>query len=84
MMKSNSTREGRQVKEGGVSMKRNMGTIDRVVRAIIGIVVLGVGFGVLSGGAGIALGVIGAVLFATSLIRWCPLYVPFRFTTRKA
>jgi hypothetical protein len=65
-------------------MKRNMGTIDRVVRAIIGIVMLGVGFGVLSGGAGIAVGVIGAVLFATSLIRWCPLYVPFRFSTRKA
>jgi hypothetical protein len=65
-------------------MKRNMGTIDRVVRAIIGIVMLGVGFGVLSGGAGTAVGVIGAVLFATSLIRWCPLYVPFRFTTRKA
>jgi hypothetical protein len=84
MVKSNSAREGRQVKEGGVAMKRNMGTIDRVVRAIIGIVMLGVGFGVLNGGAAIAVGVIGAVLFATSLVRWCPLYVPFRFSTRKA
>lgn len=65
-------------------MKRNMGNTDRVVRAIIGIVMLGIGFGVLSGGAAIAVGVIGAVLFATSLIGWCPLYVPFRFSTRKA
>jgi len=70
--------------EGGVSMKRNMGNTDRGARAIIGIVMMGVGFSVLGGAAAIAVGVIGAVLFATSLIGWCPLYVPFRFSTRKA
>ena len=69
---------------GGVAMKRNMGNTDRVVRAIIGIVMMAVGFGVLDGAAAIAVGVIGVVLFATSLIGWCPLYVPFRFSTRKA
>jgi uncharacterized membrane protein YkgB len=65
-------------------MKRNMGNTDRGVRAIIGIVMMAVGFSVLGGAAAIAVGVIGAVLFATSLIAWCPLYVPFRFSTRKA
>ncbi len=65
-------------------MKRNMGNTDRVVRAIIGIVMMAVGFGVLGGGAAIAVGVIGVVLFATSLIGRCPLYVPFRISTRKA
>jgi len=64
-------------------MPRNMGKMDRGIRLIIGIVMMGVGFGVMSGGAAIAVGVIGAILFATSLIGWCPLYIPFRISTRK-
>lgn len=64
-------------------MNRNMGNIDRAVRLIIGIVMMGIGFGAMSGGAAIAVGAIGAILFATSLIGWCPLYIPFRISTRK-
>ena len=64
-------------------VRRNMGTVDRAARFIIGIVMMVVGFGVISGAGAIALGVIGAVFFATSVIGWCPLYVPFRFNTQK-
>ena len=65
-------------------MTRNMGNVDRAVRFIIGIVMMGVGFGAMSGGAAIAVGVIGVILFATSVIGWCPLYLPFGMKTLKA
>jgi hypothetical protein len=64
-------------------MKRNMGTMDRAARFVIGIVMMVVGFGVMDGAGAIVLGVIGAVFFTTSIIGWCPLYVPFRFSTQK-
>ena len=64
-------------------MSRNMGNMDRAVRFIIGVVMMGVGFGAMSGGAAIAVGVIGAILFATSVTGRCPLYIPFRISTRK-
>jgi hypothetical protein len=64
-------------------MKRNMGTMDRAARFVIGIVMMVVGFGVMDGAGAIVLGVIGAVFFTTSIIGRCPLYVPFRFSTQK-
>ena len=64
-------------------MKRNMGTVDRAARFVIGVVMMAVGFSVMSGAGLIVLVVIGAVLFTTSVIGWCPLYVPFRFSTQK-
>ena len=60
-----------------------MGTVDRAIRFIIGIVMMIVGFAVMSGAGAIVVGVIGVVLFVTSVIGWCPLYVPFRFNTHK-
>ena len=60
-----------------------MGTVDRAARFVIGVVMMAVGFSVMSGAGLIVLVVIGAVLFATSVIGWCPLYVPFRFSTQK-
>jgi len=57
-------------------MKRNMGSADRWVRALLG--VLGIA-------AGIALkswwGLIGVVLIATAATGWCPAYLPFGITT---
>ena len=64
-------------------MLSNMGKMDRIIRFIIGIVMIGVGFGALSGGASIAVGVIGVILVATGLIGWCPLYIPLRINTLK-
>jgi hypothetical protein len=65
-------------------MKANMGTIDRVVRIIIAIVV-GVLFymGVIDGTVGYVLMALAVIFLATSFISFCPLYWPFGLSTRK-
>lgn len=55
----------------------NMGKIDRVIRLIIGLVV--VAWGVTNGN--IIADVVGGILLFTALIGWCPLYTPFRFNS---
>lgn len=64
-------------------MRGNMGTVDRVIRSAIGVVMAGVGFGVMAGGGGIAVGVIGIVLLLTGVIGFCPMYVPLHFNTHR-
>jgi uncharacterized membrane protein YkgB len=61
----------------------NMGSVDRIVRAILGAVALIIAFLALDGAWQIVLWVIGGILLLTALIGFCPLYYPFRFTTRK-
>jgi hypothetical protein len=65
-------------------MKKNMGTVDRIVRLILVAIVLLLYFtGVISGTVAIILGVLAAIFFITSLISFCPLYLPFGISTRK-
>lgn len=66
-------------------MKKNMGTIDRVVRVLLAVVV-GVLYltGQISGLAATILGVVAIVFVATSAVGSCPLYLPFGLSTRKA
>lgn len=64
-------------------MKKNIGIGDRIVRILFAVVVGILYFaGVLSGPVALILGGIAAVLFLTSLVGVCPLYLPFHFTTR--
>jgi hypothetical protein len=65
-------------------MKKNMGTADRIVRLIAAIAV-GVlyGLNLISGTVAIVLGVVAIAFLATSLIGWCPLYLPFGLSTCK-
>lgn len=64
-------------------MKKNMGTIDRIVRAIIAVAVGLLWYlGVISGTVAIVLGALAVVFLATSLISFCPLYLPFGLSTR--
>ena len=65
-------------------MKANMGTIDRVVRIIIAIVV-GILYymGIIEGTVGYVLMALAVIFLATSFISFCPLYWPFGITTRK-
>jgi hypothetical protein len=65
-------------------MKRNVGTVDRIVRVIAGIAMLLVGFLVIEGVAGVVVGAIGAVVLLTGVIGSCLLYVPFKIDTNKA
>jgi len=56
-------------------MKPNVGTIDRIIRGVVGIALIAsflLEF--LSGTAGMVALVVGIVLLATAAIRWCPPY----------
>jgi hypothetical protein len=56
-------------------MKANMGSIDRIIRVLLAVIVAGLYFmGVVSGTLGIVLMVAAAVFALTSLISFCPLY----------
>ena len=65
-------------------MNKNMGTTDRTVRIIaalaVGILIL---TGTLTGLLANILGVLAVVFVLTSLVSFCPLYAPFKFSTRK-
>jgi hypothetical protein len=65
-------------------MKKNMGTIDRIIRVILAIVV-GVLYymGQISGTAAIILGVLALIFVITSAFGFCPLYVPLKLSTIK-
>lgn len=60
-------------------MMTNVGGADRVIRIVLGLVLITLG---LTGVIG-WWGLIGVVLLATGFMRVCPAYLPFRFSTRK-
>ncbi len=65
-------------------MKKNMGLIDRIIRTIVAIVIgILIFTKVIVGVWAIILGILAVVFLLTSLLAWCPLYLPFNFSTRK-
>ena len=58
-------------------MKKNMGTIDRTVRLLLGIALIAAVFI----GPQTPWGWIGVVPLLTALLGWCPLYAPFGIST---
>lgn len=63
-------------------MKKNMGIIDRVIRTLLAVVVIILYLaGSITGVAAIILGIIALAFILTSLIGFCPLYVPFKIST---
>lgn len=63
-------------------MKSNVGTADRVVRIVAGLVLLSLVF-ILEGNAR-WWGLVGVVPLATGLVGWCAIYLPFGIDTRRA
>jgi hypothetical protein len=65
-----------------IQMKKNMGNIDRIIRLIIaGIIAILFFSNLISGVLGIVLLVLAIIFLLTSLISFCPLYMPFRIKT---
>jgi hypothetical protein len=65
-------------------MKKNMGVIDRVIRILLAIVVIVLYLnGSITGVAAFILGILAFVFILTSLIGFCPLYVPLKISTIK-
>lgn len=63
-------------------MKPNMGTTDKVLRVIVAAVVASLCVnGPISGVTGIILLILSVIFVATSLISFCPLYLPFGIKT---
>jgi hypothetical protein len=65
-------------------MKKNMGTADRIIRAIIGVAIIAFYFaGQITGTAAIVLGILTVILLATSITGVCPGYWPLNISTLK-
>lgn len=65
-------------------MKKNMGTVDRILRILVAIVIISLYFAnVISGTVAIVLLVLSGIFILTSFIGVCPLYMPFGMSTRK-
>ena len=65
-------------------MHTNMGTIDRVIRLLVAIIIAALYFtGQLSGLAAIILGIVAVAFLVTGLIGWCPAYLPLGISTRR-
>lgn len=63
-------------------MPKNMGTVDRIFRVLLAAGIAGLYFAkVLTGGVALALLAVAGVFVLTSLVRTCPLYLPFGIRT---
>lgn len=65
-------------------MKKNMGTVDKVIRLLVAVIVLVLYFThVISGTLGIILLVVAGILILTSVFGICPAYLPLGLSTLK-
>ena len=65
-------------------MKKNMGTIDKVIRILIAVVISVLFFtNMISGTLAIILLIVAGIFILTSFISFCPLYYPFGISTHK-
>ena len=65
-------------------MNRNIGTTDKAIRIVLALVAAWLYYtGRVSGTLAIVVLVIAIMLVVTSLISWCPAYMPFKFSSRK-
>ena len=64
-------------------MRKNMGTVDRIIRILIAGVIIALYFtGIINGVVATLLLVLAGVFILTSFISVCPLYLPFGISTR--
>jgi uncharacterized membrane protein HdeD (DUF308 family) len=65
-------------------MKLNESNMDRIVRVVAGIALLGFGFfGSVSTTLGIVLSIVGVILILTGAIGFCPIYFALKLSTKK-
>lgn len=67
-----------------MQLEKNLGTIDRMIRMVLAIaLLLLIVTGTVSGIWAIILGILAVVFTATSVVGFCPLYAPFKFSTNR-
>ena len=57
-------------------MKVNMGNADRIIRIVLGLIIIGLGFMYES-----YWGLLGLIPLFTAFVRFCPAYLPFGIST---
>jgi len=63
-------------------MKKNMGNIDKIIRVVVALFFSVLYFtGTVSGILGYIVLALGAIFLLTSIIGFCPLYLPFGLNT---
>jgi len=68
--------------KGACKMSRNVGTVEQVVRILIGVVLVGLGLShILSGTLAIVGYVVGAIALVTGFVRYCPAWAIFGVNT---
>jgi hypothetical protein len=66
------------------TMNKNMGATDRMIRMTVAILIgILLVTGTLSGVVVTVLGIFAIIFILTSVISFCPLYMPFKISTRK-
>jgi hypothetical protein len=61
-----------------------MGSADRIIRFLVAVVIAILFFTKqITGTLGIILGILAIIFLLTSLVGFCPLYVPFKLSTKK-
>ncbi|MHC1785261.1 MAG: DUF2892 domain-containing protein [Anaerolineaceae bacterium] len=66
-------------------MKVNESNLDRIIRAVVGLVLLVLFFaGMITGGWGIVAAALGAILLLTGAVGFCPLYAVLKIKTNKS
>jgi Inner membrane protein YgaP-like, transmembrane domain len=67
-----------------LAMKKNMSGLDRTLRLLIAIGISILWYnGTIGGWLATILVVVAIAFFATSLMGWCPMYGPLRWSTRR-
>lgn len=65
-------------------MKQNMGSADRIIRVVLAVAVAILYFtNLISGTAAIILGILAIIFLLTSVVGFCPLYAPFKLSTKR-
>ena len=59
-------------------MKKNVGSLDRVLRLVLGLVIIALGILYQSWW-----GLLGILPIFTAIVNWCPAYLPFGISTCK-
>ena len=67
-----------------MKLNKNMGKTDITIRLVVAALVAVLYFAnVISGTLALILGIFAVIFVVTSLFSFCPLYLPFKFSTRK-
>ncbi len=67
-----------------MQLDKNVGKADKIVRFVLAAIFVGLILtGTVSGIFAVILGILAAIFVVTSLVSFCPLYYPFKLSTRK-